>query len=316
MGIADRPGQRGALITALAGTAALVTALGIVSVVTGGSAKAQTPSPPQPDTPVVHAVGTAAQKAAETFWTSPRMGTATPAEGPVKASSPAAGPPPGTPTATPFDGVPTVGALFYTTGTGRHFCTASVVNSATANLVLTAAHCVYSSTYASNIEFVPGYYDGQQPYGAWPVQTITVAAGWQQSHDPDLDFAFLSVAPPQGTWLPIQEVTGGLWLGINRGYDHHIEVIGYNNTDNGPVRCATRSFEFEPNQMEFYCHDYWDGTSGGPWITGYHGKNGTGTVIGVIGGYEEGGDYEWASYSAYFGWPTLELFLQAEKQQA
>jgi hypothetical protein len=76
-------------------------------------------------------------------------------------------------------------------------------------------------------------------------------------------------------------------------------------TRSPPVRCATRSFEFEPDQMEFYCHDYWDGTSGVPWITGYHGKTGTGAVVGVIGGYKEGGDYEWASYSAYFGWPTL-----------
>jgi V8-like Glu-specific endopeptidase len=198
----------------------------------------------------------------------------------------------------------------------RHFCTASVVDSATAGMVLTAAHRVYSSGYASNIEFVPGYHDGQQPDGAWPVKTITVASGWKQSHNPDLDFAFLSVAPRGGTGRPIQTVTGGLHLGIDRGYGHHIEVIGYNNTDNGPVHCATKSFEFEAGQMEFYCHDYWDGTSGGPWITGYRGKTGTGTVIGDIGGYEQGGDYEWSSYSPYFGKPTQELFRQAEKQHA
>ena len=28
-----------------------------------------------------------------------------------------------------------------------------------------------------------------------PVQTITVAAGWQQSQDSNLDFAFLAVTP-------------------------------------------------------------------------------------------------------------------------
>jgi hypothetical protein len=41
-----------------------------------------------------------------------------------------------------FNGVRTVGALFYTTGSKAHFCTASVVDSATLNLILTAAHCV------------------------------------------------------------------------------------------------------------------------------------------------------------------------------
>ena len=210
--------------------------------------------------------------------------------------------------------MPTVGALFFTTGTKKHFCTASVVNSFTADLILTAAHCVYGTTYASNIEFVPQFHNKKQPYGAWPVQTITVATGWQQSHDQNLDFAFLTVAPPAGTHLPIQLVTGGLWLGINRGYTHPIEVIGYNNTGVAPIKCATDSFEFAPNQMKFFCRDYQNGTSGGPWILDFNSSSGTGTVFGVIGGYEEGGNVPWSSYSAYFGLPTLKLFLQAEKQ--
>jgi V8-like Glu-specific endopeptidase len=263
----------------------------------------------------VHTLGPAVQQATRAYWTPARLATATPEHG-GSTSNVTPTPPPGTPTAEEFNGVPTVGTLFYVTGTQRHFCTASVVNSPTANLILTAAHCVYSSTYASNIEFVPEYHGGLEPCGAWVVRAITVATGWQRSHDQGLDFAFLSVAQPAGTQLPIQYVTGGLWLGINRGYRHHIEVIGYNNTDDAPVGCATNSFEFEPGQMEFYCHDYWDGTSGGPWILGYDAHDGTGTVFGVIGGYEQGGDYEWASCSDYFGTPTLELFLQAERQQA
>jgi V8-like Glu-specific endopeptidase len=210
--------------------------------------------------------------------------------------------------------VPTVGALFFTTGTHTHFCTASVVNSLTANLVLTAAHCVYGSTYASNIEFVPEYHHGKLPFGAWPVQAITVASGWKQSQDQNLDFAFLAVAPPAGTHEPIQLVTGGLWLGIDRGYAHPIEVIGYNDTADGPIKCATESFEFAPDQMKFFCRNFQNGTSGGPWILGFDPADGTGTVFGVIGGYQQGGNFPWASYSAYFGLPALRLFLQAEKQ--
>lgn len=322
MGTENSPRRRHALVSALAGTAALAVALAIGMVAGSGVTRASTPAP-QPGSAVFHAVGAVGQQVTRTFWTRSRMETATPLPGKARfgparpaasPASPGAGqlPPPGTPTAKPFSGVPTVGTLFYTTGTGRHFCTASVVDSARKDMVLTAAHCVYSSAYASNVEFVPGYHDGQRPYGAWPVTSIAVAAGWKQSHDPDLDFAFLSVSPPSGGGLPIQAVTGGLRLGINRGYDHHIEVIGYNNTGDRPVKCATKSFEFQPGQMEFYCHSYWDGTSGGPWITGYHGRTGTGTVIGDIGGYQQGGDYEWASYSPYFSRPTLDLFLRAE----
>jgi V8-like Glu-specific endopeptidase len=284
--------------------------LAVAMAAAGGTADAATGNT-NPGAGTIRAVGSAAQRSTRAFWTSSRMKAATPMRD-LRVNA-TVSPPPGTPTATLFDGVPTVGALFFTTGTQPHFCTASVVDSATANLILTAAHCVYSSTYAGNIEFVPGYHNGLQPYGAWVVQTITVAAGWQQSQDQNLDFAFLSVAPPAGTSRPIQAVTGGLRLGINVGYRHPMEAIGYNNTDDAPVECAAKSFEFETDQMEFYCYDYWDGTSGGPWVTGYNRERGTGTVFGVIGGYEQGGDYNWASYSAYFSWPTLELFLQAEK---
>jgi hypothetical protein len=39
---------------------------------------------------------------------------------------------------------------------------------------------------------------------------------------------------------------------------------------------------------------------------------GTGTVIGEIGGYEQGGDYAWQSFSPYYSWSILRLFLQAQ----
>lgn len=271
-----------------------------------GTAPAEAASP-NPDTAVVRHVSKADQHAARGYWTRARMAAATVAGTTGRGS----GAPPGTPTATTFDGAPTVGALFFTTGGRAHFCTASAVLAPTRNLVLTAAHCVYSSSYVTNVEFVPGYHDGRQPYGAWPVQSITVAAGWQASQDQDLDFAFLQVAPGE-SGQRLQDVTGGLRLGIDTGYRHRVTVIGYNDTDDAPVRCATRSFEFEPGQMQFNCHDYWDGTSGGPWIAGFDARTGAGTVIGDIGGYEQGGDYEYTSYSPYFGGATARLYAQAE----
>jgi hypothetical protein len=141
-----------------------------------------------------------------------------------------------------------------------------------------------------------------------------VASGWESSHNPDLDFAFLTTAPVAGQ--RIQARTGGLTIGFTRWYSEKIEVVGHNDTDSKPVRCATRSFRFRTGQMEFYCHGFWTGTSGGPWIIGYNAKNGTGTVFGVIGGYELGGDYEWASYSAYFGPATRSLYTEVERQAA
>lgn len=90
-------------------------------------------------------------------------------------------------------------------------------------------------------------------------------------------------------------------------------MIGYNNTDDQPLGCANTSFraDVEPGQMSFYCNAFWDGTSGGPWITNSSPRTGTGVLIGDIGGYHTGGDYAWQSYSDYYTWPVLQLFAQA-----
>jgi V8-like Glu-specific endopeptidase len=303
-----------------AAAAFTLTAFTLATAISAATATAAAASPrPHPASPVTSAVtstvSSAAQRATHDYWTPAAMKAATPfaVPEPLKGT---AGPPPKTPHPSKIDGVPTVGALFLTNGLKRHFCTASVVNSLTADLVLTAAHCVYGNAPATHIEFVPEYHDGLQPYGGWPVQTVTVATGWQKEHNPNLDFAFLRVSPAAGTHLPIQFVTGGLWLGIDQGYVHPIYVIGYNDPAPQPIGCATHSFRFEALQMQFYCAAYWNGTSGGPWITGYNPTTGTGTVIGVIGGYEQGGLVPWSSYSTYFGKPTLQVFLQAQAQQA
>ena len=294
----------------------------VTSTVTGGTPATQA---------IIHTIGTAAQATAREFWTATRMASATPAgqarpepaivnpEGsanPEGASTGAAGASPRIPNPTYFNGVPTVGALFFTTGSQAHFCTASVVDSARRDLVLTAAHCMYGTGYAANVAYVPEWHQRVSPYGSWAVRSITVAAGWKQSHDRNLDFAFLAVTPPPGTGRSIQSVTGGLRLGAGTGYAHRVTVIGYNDTDDRPIGCATTSFEFETGQMEFYCNSFWDGTSGGPWILHLNTVTGRGTVVGDIGGYEQGGDYRWASYSPFYSWPILRLFAQAELQRA
>jgi V8-like Glu-specific endopeptidase len=258
-------------------------------------------------TGVTYQVSVAAQGGALSYWTARRMLAVMDPQAPELTTAPR-----GTPWAVRFTGSPTTGALFYTTGGKAHFCTASVVNSAQGDLLLTAAHCVYGKSFATDVEYVPQYHDGKQPYGAWPVRSITVASGWQQSHNVNLDFAFLAVAPQKGK--SVQATTGGLMLGTNLPDDEKIVVIGHNDTDDEPVRCATKSFRFRFGQLGFYCHGFWTGTSGGPWIIGYNARTGGGTVFGVIGGYEQGGDYEWASYSAYFGSSARTLYQQAESQ--
>lgn len=317
--------------------AAAVIAVGAAGAVAVGSALAGTSAAPAGarssaavgDT---YRVPVAAQAAARAFWTPSRMAvTVTPPVpqsaktstarpglrfGPAVSAQPArrgtAGAPAGTPSSWSFGGVPTVGALFYTTGSGKHFCTASVINTAAGTIVLTAAHCVYTNSFAQNLEFVPAYNNGRQPYGTWTVTQITVARSWKQHQDPNLDVAFLSVSGPPDSAGSVEQNTGALNIAFALpDAQRHVTVIGYNDTDQQPIRCSTNTFRFRHLQMEFYCSGFWYGTSGGPWILGYNSDSGTGTVFGVIGGYEWGGYKSWASFSAAFERPAQQLLQQA-----
>jgi V8-like Glu-specific endopeptidase len=209
-----------------------------------------------------------------------------------------------------FTGIPAVGALFTTAGgkLSNHFCTASVVSSPHGDLVITAAHCVGGG--AADVVFVPGYHDGAAPYGIWTVTKIYADAAWTSSADPNDDVAFLRVAQ-LGSIVPIEDVTGAEQLETGTPARQLVEVIGYPNATNVPITCRNWTREPMADQLEFDCGGYTDGTSGGPFLAGVDPLTGQGTVIGVIGGYEQGGDTPQISYSAMFGTNVAALFQKA-----
>ena len=216
-----------------------------------------------------------------------------------------------------FAGLPQVGALFgsavYTGAGAAHFCTGSVIDSPHGDLVLTAAHCVYNAskhTYNhASLTFAPGYDNGPDAYlgGVWNVTAVDVAPGYLASGDEEQDYAILVIAPQNG--LQIQDVTGGLRLAAAH-LPEPVSPVGYNDLQydaagNQAIACHTQAFEETDDGLpwaRFNCPNYQDGTSGGPWIAP------GGRVIGVIGGYEQGGDTPDYSYSALFGADTLAFY--------
>jgi len=210
-----------------------------------------------------------------------------------------------------FSGVAAVGALFSedSGGLGTHFCTAAVVHSPHGDLAVTAAHCL--SGTSQPIAFVPGYANGQQPYGIWQVTRVYTDQAWQSAQDPDHDVAFLRVSPASdGT--TVEDATGAEQLGTGWAAPALVQVVGYPDGADQPVLCANWAKSLSPTQLEFDCSGYTDGTSGGPFLAGLSGASGQGTVIGVIGGYQEGGDSPEVSYSAVFGAAVAVLFEAAE----
>jgi V8-like Glu-specific endopeptidase len=210
-----------------------------------------------------------------------------------------------------FGGVAAVGALFSETNgkLGSHFCTASVVDSTAGDLAVTAARCVYEKT--GTIVFVPDYANGNSPYGVWPVAKVYTDGAWNSSQDPDHDVAFLRLSDAaDGT--PIENLTGAEALATNAPAGQSVQVIGYPDGAAEPVRCSAPVKGFSATQFEFDCAGYTTGTSGGPFLTGVNGATGQGTVIGVIGGYQLGGDTPQVSYAAVFGTAVAQLYATAE----
>jgi V8-like Glu-specific endopeptidase len=209
-----------------------------------------------------------------------------------------------------FGGAAAVGALFTMSAgkLGAHFCTASVVHSARGDLAVTAAHCVAGMT--GQIVFVPGYADGQEPYGIWEVTRVYTDQAWQSSQDPGDDVAFLRLSRTGG--LTVEEVTGAEHLATGRQTPALVQVIGYPSGAEQPVVCTNWTKLFSPTQFEFDCSGYAPGTSGGPFLADVSAVSGEGTIIGVIGGYEQGGDTSEVSYASAFGQAVAALYASAE----
>jgi len=222
---------------------------------------------------------------------------------------------PGSPAAkrgVPFNGTAAVGALFTSSGgrLGARFCTASVVSSPAENLLITAAHCLEGKSLspAGSIIFAPGYHRGKFPHGTWIIRAIFVDSAWAENQNPNDDVAFL-IAGRAGT--RIQRHTGAEILKTHQP-SQVVQVIGYPDTTNRPITCTAPARNFDhAREMVFDCDNYTDGTSGGPFLAHVNRKTGNGWVIGVIGGYEEGGVTPNVSYSPRFFSAILALYKTA-----
>ncbi|MEY9937372.1 serine protease [Streptacidiphilus sp. MAP5-3] len=208
-----------------------------------------------------------------------------------------------------------VGAIFSTSQKGDHFCTGSVVQSKGSSIVVTAAHCVHGGkggNYNTDIVFVPGYRNGTEPQGEWPVKSIVVDQRWIDSSDPDLDVAFLVLGTVNNQ--TIASVLGGNRLGINLGFGRTVSLTGYPSDAGEPIACFNSTTQQSTYQMKIACKSFPGGTSGSPWLTAFDRTTRTGTVIGVIGGYQQGGSTPDVSYSPYFDNDVLALYDRAVAQ--
>ncbi|MFE7116715.1 trypsin-like serine peptidase [Streptomyces sp. NPDC057654] len=202
--------------------------------------------------------------------------------------------------------------MFYAEAPGGpdHQCTAAVVHSPRGNLLITAAHCVYQGDFRTDLAFVPGYHDGRMPYGVWVPTRIDVDPSWTADRDPDHDVAFIQVRRPGADKANIESTTSAERIRFNPPPSALTRLIGYPYDEEHPISCQNSTKPFSPTQLSLICPGFPAGTSGSPLLTDIDPTTGRGTITGVLGGHDEGGD-DTTSYTPYFTNAVARLYHRA-----
>ena len=192
-----------------------------------------------------------------------------------------------------------VGAIFLG-GDSFHSCSASVLNSSTGDLILTAAHCLADGVETT---FVPGFRDTVD--APWRVDTVYLDPRWLATEDPQADFAVARVSRDDGASVQAA-AGGGLALGMAPAPGITLTVTGYPmGTGGGPFGCQGTTAPAQDGFPALPCAGVTDGFSGAPWIVGA-------TVQGVVGGLDGGGCDDDVSFSPRFDARTGRLLARAE----
>lgn len=152
-------------------------------------------------------VGVPAQAASKPFWTPDTMRAAVPMDNLVKA-----------PAFTPKDvergqsairSIPNGGGAW--TGGGQ--------------VTHTAGHCVkYQGTWHTQWTFVPGYDNGNAPYGQWAAKTTLTTPQWEAGEDMNYDVGMAVVNPPDEQRLT--DVVGA-GIAFNQPKNQSMYTFGY-----------------------------------------------------------------------------------------
>ncbi|MFD7665889.1 trypsin-like serine peptidase [Streptomyces sp. NPDC059788] len=174
----------------------------------------------------------------------------------------------------------TAGRVFFTYQGRTASCSGNAVTSANKSTVITAGHCVkLNGAWHTNWVFVPGYHDGQDPYGKWSAAKTLATPQWTASEDINYDVGAAVVTPVGGQQLT--DVVGGQGLAFNTGYNKPMYAFGYPAASpydgSKLIYCSGNTIK-DPlfsTDHGLSCN-MTGGSSGGPWFTGFDEATGTG----------------------------------------
>ena len=182
----------------------------------------------------------------------------------------------------------TTGRVFFSLDGNDYSCSASAVDSPDRSTVLTAAHCVETaSAFSTRWVFVPGYAQGQAPYGVFVATHLAVLPGYRDAdgrttHD-DLDVALINVGA-NAAGQTLVDAVGGQPMSFDP-VTGTLRAFGYPGETpydgSGIVSCAgAASRDLQTGDVGLACH-MTRGASGGPWLADFDPATGKGRLVSV-----------------------------------
>ncbi|WP_119729333.1 trypsin-like serine peptidase [Thermomonospora amylolytica] len=301
-------------------TLGVVAGAVLTAAPTAAPAWAQAPADPNPAIRTQATTADAQQKVLQ-YWTRERMQQATPMDHmlqPAKSAVPRqrrAFPTTGSPWAAGGVVARTTGRVFFTYQGRDASCTASAVAGANRSTVVTAGHCVKrGGTWHTNWVFVPGYNNGNRPYGTWTARQTLATGEWAATEDLNHDVGAAVVNQLNGRRLV--DVVGGQGIAFNQPRRRNMYAFGYPAQDpytgGRLIHCSGGTFDdfLRTRSIGMRCNMI-GGASGGPWLTNFSESSGTGVINSVTSfRYESLSGY---LFGTYFGGSERALYYRAQR---
>jgi V8-like Glu-specific endopeptidase len=209
--------------------------------------------------------------------------------------------------------VSTAGRVFFTYQGRQASCSGNAVTSANESTVITAGHCVkLDGAFHTNWVFVPGYNNGNAPFGTWTARATMATPQWVASEDINYDVGAAVVNQLNGQNLT--DVVGAQGVAFNQARGQAMYAFGwpaaapYNGTQ--MIYCSGTTFNaFISDGIGMTC-DMTGGSSGGPWFLQFNEAAGTG-VVNSVNSYKINFFTFWM-FGPYFGADAQNLYNTAQ----
>ncbi|HEX6353538.1 peptidase [Actinophytocola sp.] len=209
--------------------------------------------------------------------------------------------------------VTTAGRVFFTYQGRQASCSGNAVTSGNKSTVITAGHCVkLDGAFHTNWVFVPGYNNGNAPFGTWTARATMATPQWVASEDINFDVGAAVVNQLNGQSLT--DVVGGQGVAFNQARGQNMYAFGwpaaapYNGSQ--MIYCSGTTFNaFISNGIGMTCN-MTGGSSGGPWFLQFNEAAGTG-VVNSVNSYKINFIPTWM-FGPYFGADAQNLYNTAQ----